>query len=188
MSLPLIVGISGASGAPLALDVLQALKTAGVPVHLIITHGGEMTLRQECGLTPDALRPLCECICDNADIGERAASGSFPTRGMLVVPCSMKTLAGIATGYSDSLLLRAADVVLKERRRLALCCRETPLSLIHLRNMQTVTEAGAIVVPPMLEYYTHPGAVADVTRHMTGKLLALFDIPVPDFHRWEGMP
>ncbi len=184
---PLIVGISGASCAPVAVDVLKTLKDIGVPVHLIISRGGEITLRQECNLSPEALKPLCERLCDNENIGEMAASGSFLTRGMLIVPCSMKTLAGIANGYSDSLLLRAADVTIKERRRLVLCCRESPLSLIHIRNMQTVTEAGAIIVPPMLEYYSNPQSVQEITRHITGKLLAMFDLAAPNFRRWEGM-
>ncbi len=184
---PLIVGVSGASGAPVAVDVLQTLKAVGVPVHLVISRGGEMTLRQECQCSPEALKPFCERLCDNENIGEMMASGSASTRGMLIVPCSMKTLAGIACGYSDSLLLRAADVTLKERRPLVLCCRESPLSLIHLRNMQAVTEAGAIVVPPMLEYYTNPQSIQDMTHHVTGKLLAMFHIDVPDSRHWEGM-
>ena len=187
-NLPLIVGISGASGAPLALDVLRALREAEIPVRLVISRGGEYTLRQECGLTPDDLRKLCGRLYDNEDIGGDIASGTCPARGMLIVPCSMKTLAGVAGGYSDTLLLRAADVTLKERRRLVLCCRETPLSLIHIRNMLAATEAGAVIAPPMPAYYTHPETVGEMTHHMTGKLLALFGIEAENFRRWEGMP
>ena len=169
------------------MDVLRALKAESVPVRLVISRGGEMTLAQECGLTRDDLAQWCEAIEDNDKIGASIASGSYQTQGMLIVPCSMKTLAGIASGYSDSLLLRAADVTLKERRRLVLCARECPLGAIHLRNMVTVTQAGAILAPPMLEYYTHPCSAEDMTHHMTGKLLDLFGIEAPDFHRWEGM-
>ena len=183
----LIVGISGASGAPIALDVLRCLQKTEIAAHLVITRGGEMTLLQECGLSLEALRPLAAQIHDAQHIGDSIASGSFHTMGMLVVPASMKTVAGIACGYSDNLLLRAADVCLKERRRLVLCAREAPLSLIHLRSMSTVTEAGAIIVPPMLEYYNHPKTVDELTYHTACKLLALFDIEPEDYLRWEGM-
>lgn len=183
----LIVGISGASGAPIALDVLRCLQKTEIAVHLVVTRSGELTLLQECGLSLEALCPLVAQIHDVQNIGASIASGSFHTMGMLVVPASVKTIAGIACGYSDNLLLRAADVCLKERRRLVLCARETPYSLIHIRNMSALTEAGAIIAPPMLEYYNHPQTVEDLTHHTACKLLSLFDIEADGYRRWEGM-
>ena len=139
----MIVGMSGASGAPLAVEMLRALREAGVSVHLILTHGAEVTLRSECGMEPQALDALCAHRYDPQDIGAAPASGSFRTMGMIVVPASMKTVAGIASGYSDNLLLRAADVTLKERRRLVLLPRECPLSTLHLRNLLELSRMGA---------------------------------------------
>ena len=131
----LIVGISGASGAPLALAFLRGLRAAGVGAELIVSRGGALTLRQECGLEPQDLAVYADAVYDNDDLAAPPASGSHPSLGMAVVPCSMKTAAGICTGYSDNLLLRAADVALKERRRLVLAAREAPLSTLHLRNL-----------------------------------------------------
>ena len=182
----LIVGVSGASGAPLAVALLKALKQTDTQTHVMITHGGELTLRQECGL--DSLTGLADMIYDNRDIGAGPASGSFKTMGMIVIPCSMKTVAGIHSGYSDNLLLRAADVSLKERRRLVLVARETPFSTIHLRNLYELSQMGAIVIPPMLSYYHNPESIDEMTHHIVCKVLDQFDIQVPGFHRWEGMP
>ena len=187
MNKRIIVGISGASGAPLAVDVVRALHAAGMEVHLVATRGGEMTLAHECGLHARDLAPHCAAVYDSADIGAAIASGSFRTRGMIVVPASMKTVAGIACGYSDNLLLRAADVTLKERRRLVVVPRECPLSEIHLRNLLDITRAGAVVLPPVINCYSRPESVAQMLRHLTGKILDLLDIDAPDFSRWEGM-
>lgn len=187
MTKPIIIGITGASGTPIAVDAIKTLHRAGVAVHLVVSWGGALTLRHECGMEVEALSPFCDAIHDPADIGACIASGSFSTAGMLIAPCSMKTLAGIHSGYSDNLLLRAADVTLKERRRLVLMTRECPLSTIHLRNMLELSQMGAIIVPPMLSYYQHPQSVRELTRHMTGKLLDLFDVPVEGFCHWEGM-
>jgi flavin prenyltransferase len=118
------------------------------------------------------------------DVGASIASGTFKTRGMVIVPCSMKTLAGVASGYSDNLLLRAADVTLKERRKLVLVARESPLSPVHLRNMQTVSDDGAILLPPMLTFYNRPECIDDLVRHMVGKILDIFDLELPRFKRW----
>ena len=145
----LIVGISGASGAPLALAFLRGLRAAGVGAELIVSRGGALTLRQECCLEPQDLAVYADAVYDNDDLAAPPASGSHPSLGMAVVPCSMKTAAGICTGYSDNLLLRAADVALKERRRLVLAAREAPLSTLHLRNLYELSRLGAVIVPPV---------------------------------------
>ena len=182
----LIVGVSGASGAPIAVQVLRALRQAGVESHLILTDGGRRTVQAETGLTPEQFCALADCAYDNRDIGAGPASGTWRSCGMLIVPCSMKTLAGVHSGYSDSLLLRAADVTLKEARPLVLCPRETPLSPIHLRNLYELSQLGVRIVPPMLSYYNVPASVDDLTRHITCKLLDCFDIEADGFRRWEG--
>lgn len=186
MNKRIIVGISGASGAPLALDVVRALHGAGMEVHLVVTRGGEKTLCHECGLRAEDLAPYCAAVYDSADIGAAIASGSFRTRGMIVVPASMKTVAGIACGYSDNLLLRAADVTLKERRRLVVVPRECPLSSIHLKNLLELSQAGAVVLPPVISCYSKPGSVQEMLHHLTGKILDLFDLEAEDFRRWTG--
>ena len=144
-----------------------------------------MTLRQECGM--DSVADLADVIYDNQDIGAAPASGIFQALGMIVIPCSMKTVAGIHSGYSDNLLLRAADVTLKERRKLVLVARETPLSTIHLRNLYELSQMGAIIVPPMLSFYQKPDSLEEMTNHIVGKVLDQFGIDMPGFHRWEGM-
>ncbi|MGN1306931.1 MAG: UbiX family flavin prenyltransferase [Faecousia sp.] len=181
----LIVGISGASGAPLAVALLKALKETEIETHVIVTQGGALTLRQECGM--DGVAALADVVYDNRDIGAAPASGSFRTMGMLVIPCSMKTVAGICSGYSDNLLLRAADVTLKERRTLVLVARETPLSTIHLRNLYDLSGMGAVILPPMLSYYQNPKTLAEATNHIVGKVLDQFSIDAPEFCRWEGL-
>ena len=186
MNKRIIVGISGASGAPLAVDAVKALHAAGMEVHLVATRGGEMTLCHECGLRAEDLAPYCAAVYDSADIGAAIASGSFRTRGMIVVPASMKTVAGIACGYSDNLLLRAADVTLKERRRLVVVPRECPLSSIHLKNLLELSQAGAVVLPPVISCYSKPGSVQEMLHHLTGKILDLFDLEAEDFCRWTG--
>ena len=184
----LIVGMSGASGAPLTVELLRQLRQRHpeVETHLIVTKGGEMTLRQETGLSLEQLRELADVFHDNGNIGAAPASGSFRTMGMIVVPCSMKTVAGIVSGYSDNLLLRAADVMLKERRKLVLAAREAPLSTVHLRNLYEASQLGAVILPPMLTYYNHPGSLEDCTRHTVNRLLSQFDLD-EDSYQWEGM-
>ena len=182
----LIIGITGASGAPLALRLLDHLQ--GQPeleTHVVLSHCGEMTLRHETGLSREDLSARCTRLYDNEDYGAGPASGSFRTLGMVIIPCSMKTLAGVVTGYCDTLLLRAADVTLKERRKLVLVPRECPLSTLHLRNLATASELGAVVIPPVPAYYNHPQTVEDVNRLIAEKVLSQFGLDeVPE---WTGM-
>jgi len=181
----LVVGISGASGAPLAVVLLHALRVLpDWEAHLVISRGGQRTLEHETGMTAAALADIAEAVYDPGDIGASIASGTFRTEGMAIVPCSMKTAAGVAVGYSENLLLRAADVTLKERRKLVVVARETPLSPIHLRNLLTLAESGAVVMPPMLAYYIRPESLEDVTRHMAGKILSEFGIEYDGLKRW----
>lgn len=182
----LIVGISGASGAPLAVEVLRQLRQhPEIEVHLIVTAGGEMTLTHETNISLTELCALADVYHGIGSIGAAIASGSFKTMGMIVVPCSMKTVAGIASGYSDNLLLRAADVCLKERRKLVLAARESPLSTLHLRNLYEVSKLGAMIVPPVLTYYNHPQSVEDCTYQAVNRILSQFNLDEGRY-QWEG--
>jgi 4-hydroxy-3-polyprenylbenzoate decarboxylase len=183
----LIIGISGASGAPIAIELLKELKNTQMESHLIITPGGERTIVQETDLTLLQVCDLADTVYDCADIGSGPAGGSFKTAGMVVVPCSMKTVAGVVSGYSDNLLLRAADVTLKERRSLVLVARECPLNPIHLRNMLELSKIGAIILPPMLSYYNRPQSIEDATGQVVGKILDVFGLETARFQRWKGM-
>jgi polyprenyl P-hydroxybenzoate/phenylacrylic acid decarboxylase-like protein len=181
----IIVGVSGASGMPVAIALLEALRLfPDWETHLILSRGAERTLCSETELTPDALRALAGHSHDPEDTGAAVASGTFPTEGMIVVPCSMKSLAGIACGYADNLLLRAADVCLKERRPLALAVRETPLHAVHLANMQRLARMGVVIMPLMMSFYSRPSCIEDMTRHLAGKLLDVFGLEIPGFQRW----
>jgi 4-hydroxy-3-polyprenylbenzoate decarboxylase len=181
----LVIGISGASGAALAVDLLHCMREqTDWETHLVVSGSAETTLRLETGEQLSDVMKLATHCHSNANIGASIASGTFKTEGMIVVPCSMKTLSGIATGYSDNLLLRAADVTIKERRPLVLVARESPLSTIHLRNLLTLSELGAIIMPPMITHYNQPMGMADLTRHITGKILDKFGIEVSGFRRW----
>lgn len=183
----LVVGISGASGAPLAVELLRAL--AGMEdweTHLVLTRGGQLTLEAETDLDLAGLHALADVVYDNESIGAAIASGTFRTAGMVVIPCSMKTVGGIASGYSDNLLLRAADVMLKEGRPLVLVARETPLSAIHLRNLHELALAGARILPPAVAYYNRPQSIEDVTRQLVGKVLDQFGIEYDGLTRWNG--
>jgi 4-hydroxy-3-polyprenylbenzoate decarboxylase len=180
----LIVGITGASGSVLGLRMLEALRELEVESHLILTRAGRLTLHYETGLKPAALEKLADVVHPVEDIGACIASGSYRSLGMVIVPCSMKSLAEIATGVSSNLLSRAADVVLKERRRLVLVARETPLHLVHLRNMVTITEMGAIVVPPVPAFYAKPESIDDIVDHLTGRVLDLFGLDTGRVRRW----
>ena len=184
----LIIGMSGASGAPLTVELLSQLREnhSEVETHLIVTRGGEMTLAQETGMALVDLQALAHVCHDNGSIGASIASGSFKTMGMIVVPCSMKTVAGVVSGYSDNLLLRAADVCLKEWRKLVLVARESPLSTVHLRNLYEASQLGAVILPPMLTYYNHPGTVDEMTRHTVQRILSQFDLDEGSY-QWEGM-
>lgn len=182
----IIVGISGASGIPIAQEVLRQLKNMPeIETHLVYTKGAEMTIPMETGSSVEEICNLADVVHDNGNIGAGPASGTFRTMGMIVVPCSMKTLAGIVSGYSDNLLLRAADVTLKERRKLVLVTRECPLGTIHLRNMYEASQLGAVILPPVLSYYNHPVSLEDCTRHIAGKILDQFGLEPEGIKRWN---
>lgn len=184
----LVVGISGASGSVLALDVLRELRRTGRwETHVVASESALVTLRHELPDQQDALRELADRYYDNGEIGAPIASGSFRCAGMVVVPCSMKTVAGICSGYSDNLLLRAADVTIKERRKLVLAARETPLSPIHLRNMAELAALGVVMLPPMMTFYSHPKDVHEMVRHFTGKVLDQFDEKAEGYRCWNGL-
>lgn len=187
MTQRIIVGISGASGAIYGVRLLEALKEAGVETHLVVSKMGQVTLAHETGYTLPQLQKLASKFYSAQDLGAAISSGSFKTAGMVVAPCSMRSLAEIATGVSSSLLTRAADVVLKERRRLVLMVRETPLNAIHLRNMLTVTEAGAIVAPPVPAFYNRPQSLQEVVDHSIARVLDLFEIPQDFIRPWQGL-
>lgn len=183
----IIVGISGASGAPLAVELLQQLaKNDTVETHLVFSKAARETLAQETETTLEELCAMADVVYDNSNIGAELASGSFKTKGMIILPCSMKTLAGVACGYSDNLLLRAADVILKERRKLVMCVRECPFSSIHLENMHKLSLMGVVILPAVLSYYNHPKSVEDCTKHIVGKILDQFEIEGEGFKRWNG--
>lgn len=184
----LVVGMSGASGAPLTVALLLQLRDRHpeIETHLIVTHGAALTLAQETDLSLEDLRALASVSYENGDIGAAPASGSFKTMGMIVAPCSMKTVAGIVSGYSDNLLLRAADVTLKERRKLVLAARESPLGTVHLRNLYEASQLGAVVVPPMLAYYNHPFSLEDCANHVVNRLLSQFDLDEGGY-QWTGL-
>ncbi|NYT63281.1 UbiX family flavin prenyltransferase [Alcaligenaceae bacterium] len=182
-----IVGVTGATGALYAIRMLQALK--GVPdieSHLVISPSGVLNIKYELDITRQDVHALADRVYSFRDVGATLASGSFATVGMVVVPCSMRTLAAVAHGFSDNLITRAADVTLKERRRLVMMVRETPLNLAHLRNMTAVTEMGGIIFPPLPAFYLHPRSIDDIVDHTVARVLELFDIHVPGPH-WEGM-
>ena len=180
----IVVGISGASGAPLAIELLKALKQTNYETHLIITPGGWRTLAEETPLRVEDVCALSDAVHNANDLGAPPASGSWRSSGMIVIPCSMKTLAGIHSGYSDNLLLRTADVTLKEHRKLVLVPRECPLSPIHLRNQYELSMMGAVILPPVLGYYNHPKSIQDMQQHLVGKILDQFGIDYAAFRRW----
>lgn len=184
MDARLVVGVSGASGAPLALRLLLLAQECGLGVELIVTPGGARTLREECGLGPEDLAQYAEAVYDCADLAAPPSSGSHPTLGMAVMPCSMKTLAGIASGYSENLLLRAADVTLKEGRKLVLAVREAPLSAVHLRNMYELARFGAVLFPPVPPWYAKPQSLEEAERQIAARILAQFGVEAPGAPCW----
>jgi len=184
----LIVAITGASGAVYGVRLLQVLgATPGIETHLIVSEAGVLNLHHELDMNRKQVEALAHRAYNLRDIGATLASGSFQSAGMIVAPCSMKTLASIALGLSDNLIARAADVVLKERRRLVLMVRETPFNLAHLRNMTAVTEMGGIVFPPLPGFYQRPQTIEEMVDHTTGRVLDLFDIAHDLTPRWEGL-
>ena len=183
----IIVAISGASGAVYGVRLLQVLReTPGIETHLVESSSGWRNVHEEHGLQRADIEALAHRVHDIANIGATIASGSFQCSGMVVAPCSMRTLAAIAHGLSDNLITRAADVLLKERRRLVLMVRESPLSLIHLRNMVSATEAGAIICPPMPAFYLRPQSVDDIVDFSVARALDLLDVPHTLVARWNG--
>lgn len=181
-----IVGICGASGACLGIRALELLAQLGAETHLVITKAARATLAQETDLTVADVRRLATEVHSEHDLGAPIASGSFPTDGMLVAPCSAKTLSGIANCYDDTLLVRAADVTLKERRPLVLLLRETPLHAGHLRLMNQADEAGAIIMPAVPAFYTRPATIDDMVTQTTARALDLLHLPHPATRRWLG--
>lgn len=180
----LILGISGASGVAYAMRALEALGELGVERHVVASKAAEMTLSYEMGLKPSELKHHSDYLYKMPDVGAAIASGSFQTRGMLIAPCSVRTMSEIATGVTSSLLTRAADVVLKERRRLVLMVRETPFHLGHLRTMTQLTEMGAIILPPLPAFYAHPKTVDDIVDQSVGRALDLFGLNWESTRRW----
>ena len=183
----ILVGVSGASGAPITIRFLQRLQEEkDVETHLVMTHGAELTIEQETGYTIEQVKALADVVYDIQAIGDRPASGSFQLDAMIVVPCSMKTVAGIACGYSDNLLLRAADVTLKEARPLLLIARESPLSTIHLRNLQELSAMGVRIIPPMISFYQGFTTVEEWTEYFVERLMGALGL-LNRLQGWEGM-
>lgn len=183
----LVVGISGATGVRYATRLLEIARAhGGVETHLVMSPSGVLNVRHELGLDRQAVHALADHVHSHRDVGAVLASGSFRTAGMVVAPCSMRTLAAVAHGLSDNLITRAADVTLKERRRLVLMVRETPFNLAHLRNMTAVTEMGGVIFPPLPAFYLRPATLDDLIDHTVCRVLELFDIHVPG-PRWEGL-
>ena len=184
----IIVAISGASGAVYGARLLQVLRgLPGIETHLVVSDAGWRNLQHELGMERPAAQALAHQVHDVNNVGAAIASGSFQCHAMLVAPCSMRTLAAIAHGLADNLLTRAADVMLKERRRLVLMVRETPLHLAHLRNMVAVTEMGGIVCPPLPAFYLRPQTVDDVVNHSVARVLDLIDVDHQLAPRWQGL-
>ncbi len=185
----LIVAITGASGAVYGVRLLQMLRALPeVETHLVLSQAGGLTAMQELDMARSDVEGLADVVHNPRDIGASIASGSFVTAGMVVAPCSMKTLASIALGFADNLVSRAADVALKERRRLVLMARETPLNLAHLRNMTAVTEMGGVICPPVPAFYQRPESLSDVVDHSVARVLDLFGIETATaLRRWQGL-
>ncbi|KAM0328860.1 hypothetical protein ACHAQA_005276 [Verticillium albo-atrum] len=183
----IVVAITGATGAAIGIHILQTLRKLNVETHLIISKWAAETIKYETDYTPAAVKALADHTYNTHDLAAPIASGSYHVDGMIVAPCSVKTLAAINAGICDDLVTRAADVCLKERRRLVLSVRETPLSEIHLRNMLDVSRAGAIIAPPVVGFYTKPDSIEDILNQMVGRILDLFGLDSKDFERWEGM-
>ncbi|MHC5820787.1 MAG: UbiX family flavin prenyltransferase [Nostoc sp.] len=180
----LIVGISGATGIVYGIRLLEMLKKTNVESHLVVSKASHKTLAHETDMTAEHLRKLADISYSTCDIGAAISSGSFKTMGMVIAPCSIRTMSEIATGVTSNLLTRAADVVLKERRRLVLMVRETPLHAGHLKSMLAVIENGGIIAPPMPAFYTRPQTLDDIINHTVGRVLDLFDVDAGCVKRW----
>ncbi|MDQ7969113.1 MAG: UbiX family flavin prenyltransferase [Oxalicibacterium faecigallinarum] len=183
----LIVAITGATGVAYGVRLLQALRTLQVETHLMISDAGVLNLHQELNLNRKDVEAMADVVHNVRDIGAAIASGSFQSHGMIVAPCSMRSLAAIAHGLSDNLITRAADVILKERRKLVLMVRETPFNLAHLRNMTAVTEMGGVIFPPLPAFYHRPASIDEMVDHTIGRVLDLFHLQHTLTPRWQGM-
>ncbi|HZJ99301.1 MAG TPA: UbiX family flavin prenyltransferase [Tissierellaceae bacterium] len=181
-----MVGISGGSGAIYGVSLLKALKELNIETHLVVSTMGAYVTEHECGIGLEELKEMATHFHDNSNFAASIASGSFKVDSMIVIPCSMKTLAGIANGFSDGLLTRACDVSIKEHRKLILVARETPLSSIHLENMLKLSKMGVSIVPPTPGFYNHPETIEDIVINMTGRLLDMLDIDNTLINRWKG--
>lgn len=183
----LIVGMSGSSAPQYAVTFLEVVRElGGIETNLIMTEGARQTIKLEMNQDPAEVESLADVVHDPHNLAAPVSSGSFITMGMVIIPCSMRSLAGIATGNTSDLLLRAADVCLKERRPLVLVVRETPLNLIHIRNMEAAALAGGTILPPVPAFYHRPKTIEDLLRHTAGKVLDQFRIPHDVFKRWTG--
>ena len=183
---PLVVALTGATGMPYGVRLLEVLRDAGVPTHLVMSKWAIQTLLHETTTSVEAVKRLATEVHNVEDHGAAISSGSFVTRGMVVVPCSMRTLAAISTGSGTNLIHRAADVVLKERRRLVLVPREAPLSEIHLEHMLRLTRMGTVIFPPVPAFYQRPGSIADLVNHTVMRILDQFDLHLDAAGRWDG--
>ena len=182
----LIVGISGTSGTVYGVRLLEALKDSTIETHLVISRSGIATLSHESDISVQSVKERASVVHSPQDLGASISSGSFPVAGMLVAPCSVRTLSGIANSYDENLVVRAADVTLKERRRLVLLLRETPLHAGHLRLMSQVTEAGAVVMPPVPTFYTRPASVEEIVDDTVHRSLDLLGLDLKNDRRWTG--
>lgn len=182
----LIVGMSGATGSIYGVRLLEQLRERGVETHLVLSRWGARTLLHETSYTREQVEALAHTSYAPGDMGAAISSGSFQTSGMIVAPCSAKTLGAIAHGYGDSLIHRAADVILKERRKLVLAVREAPLSDIHLENMLKLSRMGAVILPPLPAFYNHPQTIDDIVNHSVARMLDQFGLEMPGAARWSG--
>lgn len=182
----IVVGISGGSGSIYAVSLLKALQQLNVETHLVVTTMGEYVTNHECGVKLEDLKNMATYFHDNKNLAAPIASGSFKVDGMVVVPCSMKTLSSVANGFSDGLLARACDVTIKERRNLILVPRETPLSPVHLENMLKLSRMGVTIFPPTPGFYNHPETIEDIVLNMTGRILDMLHIDNNLVKRWKG--
>ena len=184
----IIVGVSGATGSVYAVTLLDVLKDLNIETHLVITKAGKIALEYETEYKLDDIVKKADYYYNNNDIAARISSGSFLTDGMIIAPCTVKTMSEIATGVTTTLISRAADVVLKERRRLVLMFRETPIHLGHIKTMESVTQMGGIIMPPVMTFYNKPNTIQDMVNHSVGRVLDLFNIEKSDLQtRWDGM-
>ena len=183
----LVVGITGATGTVYAVRLLEELRAAGWESHLVVSEAGALTAWQEIGLRRKGLEAKADVAYSPRDLGAAIASGSFLTEGMVIAPCSMKTLAAVAHAYGHDLIVRAADVALKERRRVVILPREAPFNLAHLKNMQAVSEMGGVIFPPVPAFYAKPATIDELVAHTVARVLDLFGLHTSNLARWEGM-